>query len=203
MCFTKAARPDWLMDSPNIFVLYLYMNRMTIWKWIGAERRSAHQLKLATCPFPNPSDLRAITVSSDLLMHWELCLIDRPHFEVTSSRLSLLCKWHANFLAFAPQACKRKNFRFFFVFFLQFSKYIRINLLAFRLTAAEYWGRIQCSFCLCDLLPPIILLFRCRTCLYDSMCVADILLLVCTAEVRGLQMCLQNDNRGQQQYRAG
>lgn len=80
---------------------------------------SAHQFKLATCHFPNPYDLRVTTVSSDVLMHRELCLIDKPrfwsYFITALIVMQMTCKRSGSLLRCHLHKHAGKNF--FFAFF--------------------------------------------------------------------------------------
>lgn len=120
------------MASVIIVQIYLWGHDNMEMNW-GLERR-APQLRLATCNFPNPPTSGWSLFSNDVLMHLELCLIDRPHSEVTPSLLPLLCKCHANFLALCAAVIafsefhKRAGKTYLFIFFFYIFPYIEINL---------------------------------------------------------------------------
>lgn len=157
MLFTRSnVNQNSRMASMILVQIHLEAHDNMEMNW-GLERRAA-RLKLATCNFPNPADLRVITV-----FQWcTNALRAMPNWQVTfwsyfitalivmqiKCKLSGSLRW-CHFLQWIPQTC-RKNF--FYIFFLHFS--ICRNKFALILVTAEY-----CRFFIGSFLKNLMLLF--------------------------------------------
>lgn len=131
------------MASVIIVQIYLWVHGNMEMNW-GLERR-APQLRLATCNFPNPADLRVITVfqwctnALRALPNWQATF--RSYSITALIVMQMPCKLSGSLrcchrLQWIPQTCRKNVFFFFFFFFLRFS--IHWNKSALILIRAEY-----------------------------------------------------------------